>query len=224
MSFCLFIRAVSGGLVPQQLTALKEKISTVSGLTRMVLHTSDRLTVDDPFIEKQQSPGYLVQLYFDALSSAEAALADNGLLYGWLSAAGGVDNLFCQIMYVRYYLTPGDCQPATVASYMVGYQSQDKLSNLWVGEYLKTHPALLMQLPAVTAVEVYTPVDFYCDYPSIDRFIQRNKVVFNSVDELSASLVSQTRTLLREDYHRLPAIESEATHYPMISLRIPVKE
>jgi len=224
MNFCLFARAVNGMVTEQALAELTENIELISGLTGMSIHHPELHAGDDPCIENQQSPGSVLQCYFDNISYAEAALAEKSFLYDWLSEAGGVDQFFCQIMSVRYYLTSKSPRDNTLTSYLVGYQSQDELSHYWVGEYLKTHPVLLTQLPAVVGVEVYTPVNFYSDYPFVERFIQRNKVVFNSVEELSASLNSPVRKLLREDYQRLPVMDLKSPHYPMRSFIIEVND
>ncbi|WP_294904519.1 hypothetical protein [Tatumella sp. UBA2305] len=209
-------------MTEQELAELTENVALISGLTSISIHQPESQAGDDPCIENQQSPGSVLQCYFDNITYAEAALAENSFLYDWLSASGGVGQFFCQIMSVRYYLKSKLPRDNIMSSYLVGYQSQDKLSHHWVGEYLKTHPMLLTQLPAVVTVEVYTPVNFYSDYPFVDSYIQRNKVVFNSVMELSVSLNSQVRKLLREDYQRLPEINLKSPHYPMRSFTMQV--
>ena len=181
MNFCLFSRAVSGIVTEQALAELTQNVALISGLTSMIVHHPESLAGDDPCIENQQSPGCVLQCYFDNISYAEAALAENSFLYDWLSAAGGVDQFFCQIMSVRYYLTSSPPRDNILTSYLVGYQSQDELSHHWVGEYLKRYVILLTHLPAVVAVEAQTAVNCYSAHGLVDSFKQRNNVVLNSV-------------------------------------------
>ncbi|WP_342713846.1 ethyl tert-butyl ether degradation protein EthD [Paraburkholderia lycopersici] len=127
-----------------------------------------------------------------------------------------------QTMAVRTFAPP---QPAAVhngmerCSYMVGYEGPADDFNAWLTHYLTHHPPLMLQLPALRELEIYTHVESRSALPfARAALMQRNKVVFDDPDALARALASAARDAMRRDFQALPPYSGATPHYPMRSI------
>jgi hypothetical protein len=74
----------------------------------------------------------------------------------------------------------------------------------------------MARFPGIRQVEVYTCID-WCGGLPCPRIahMQRNKVVFDSPDALTAALNSPVRHEMRAAVHRVPAFTGPITQFPM---------
>jgi hypothetical protein len=223
MNFCIFINVMYSNLSDEDPVLFFKQELKIQGLTRVSWHTPLQLEQNDPYLENKGAPDLILQLYFNDISSAECALTESTPLVTWLTRLGSDCTWTHQIMSVRSIM-PRQAQErngdVASATYMVGYQTSAKEGKQWVDAYLQKHPQLMVKLPEVTEVEIYTCVDYFVSTGVREEFIQRNKVVFPSPELLSASLVSETRKELRNDFLSLPKIPLHTPHYPMNTTEI----
>lgn len=219
MNYCLFI----DGMTPkplaeadiQRLFLLAETLPEISEiLYHRPLATDQR----DPYTDNTGAPDFILQLYFNRLTAAEAALSAQTPLTLWLNRHCSAQGWSHQIMSVTRYLPPRDISAQEV-TYMVGYQSDSPAAGDWVAQYLRSHPALLTQLPDVQDARIYLPAGYRGECGTPGNYIQRNKVVFQTEQQLDNALASEIRTALREDFLSLPAIPLRSPHYPMATRR-----
>lgn len=196
-------------------------LSALAGLAKAVVHCCT--VADDPFLRDGDPPNMVLQCYFDSdVALAEALGPGSPLLdlqdperFPMLAHA----SVTHQAMEVRRFETSSARQtPDSHATYLVGYEGPAEDDELWLDHYLATHAVHMTQLPRVREVEVYTP----CECPSAfswpqSRFMQRNKVVFDSPMALTGALHSPVRARMREDFLRFPPYRGRVTHHPLMS-------
>jgi hypothetical protein len=155
----------------------------------------------DPYLDDGPPPAQVIQLYFDALPELEAAA---------LSVRGPWS---AEAMAVQRFL---EASLERACTYLVAYEGPAQDEAAWLAEYLAHHPRLMAKLPGIRGLEVYTPVDWRCPASlSKVRHLQRNKVVFDSAEALTAALNSPVRSEMRKHYLRLPPFSGRVTHYAM---------
>lgn len=201
--------------------ALGPVLSRLAGLVKAVVHCCT--VADDPMLRDGDPPSMVLQCYFDSdLALAEALGPGSALLdlqdperFPMLAGA----SITQQAMEVRRIETP-TVRPApdSHATYLVGYEGPAEDHAVWLEHYLATHAACMTQMPRVREVEVYTP----CECPSAfswpqSRFMQRNKVVFDSPMALTGALHSPVRARMREEFLRFPPYRGRVTHHPLMS-------
>ena len=115
--------------------------------------------------------------------------------------------------------------PATLppehCTYLVAYDGPASNLPAWHAHYIAHHPAIMARFPAIRAIEIYTALDIANPLPFAHATcMQRNKVVFDSPETLTAALNSPIRHEMRADYATLPPFTGAVTHYPMRTRRI----
>lgn len=197
----------------------------IQGLSKVLLHQPCR--VEDPFFSNQPEGGceYVLQFFFNDLSSLEAACLPHGELAAVIDSLGAVlapKAKSQQAMVARSFPVEGQAgnsvqgAPTTACTYLVAYYGAGQAHDLWLSEYMKSHVPLMARMPGIREVQVYTQVDWLSEL-AVPRAnaIQRNKVVFDSPDGLLAALQSPLRAEMRADYLALPQIGLSSTHNPM---------
>lgn len=155
----------------------------------------------DPYLDDGPPPAQVLQLYFESLPALETAAFS--LAGPWIAEA----------MQVHCFLQAENDPSCT---YLVAYEGPAEDEAAWHAEYLAHHPALMAKLPGIRGLEVYTPVEWRCP-PALQRVrhLQRNKVVFDSAQALTAALNSPVRSAMRSHYRKLPCFSGRVTHYAM---------
>jgi uncharacterized protein (TIGR02118 family) len=183
------------------------------GLQRFVSHMPG--TTQDPYLQDQDLPLLVLQLYFAELADAEAQLA----------LGGGVEQLLDhrlaitqQAMLVRRYTLPEGRAGVQQSTYLVAYYGAPLDYSAWLQHYVRHHIPLMQRLAGLRELEIYTRVDWASALPvPRSQAVQRNKVVFDDTEAMSTALNSPLRHEMRADYHAFPPFEGANQHYPMIS-------
>jgi uncharacterized protein (TIGR02118 family) len=226
MQVCLFLTGAIGAASPLDFPALQREAREIDGLRHLVAHAPIAGAVDPRIAAGPQAPSCVLQWYFDDLTALEAALEADGAIARALRNAALTkhDNqsFSQQTMAVRAFAPP-QRMPLHDAlercSYMVGYEGPADDFNAWLTHYLAHHPPLMLQLPALRELEIYTHVDSVSALPfPCVRFMQRNKVVFDDPAALAQALASPVRDAMRRDFHALPPYGGTTPHYPMRSI------
>jgi len=226
MQVCLFLDGGSGGEPPLDLHALKRTASEIDGLCQLVAHEP----IADPGgphgAPDPATPSCMLQWYFDDLSALEIALEPEGAVHRALRGAAlaklDTHGFSQQVMAVRKLAPPqakAISDHAERCTYMVAYEGPAEDFGAWLAHYLTHHPPLMLQLPALRELEIYTRMDSRSGLPFAHaNAMQRNKVVFDDADSLARALASPVRDAMRRDFHALPPYGGATPHYPMRSI------
>lgn len=222
MSLCLFLSVtLTNGVAGIDPVQLERQLSEVKGVIRQAIHMPVSLTGVDPFLSADQAPQCVIQLYFADLDALESAMHDDGPLASVIDTAASAGWCWTQqAMLVRRFAVPGaspvDSRRLERTTYLVAYEGKTEEDEAWLAHYIRQHPALMVKLPGIREVEVYTRIDYCSDLRAKRvRTLQRNKVVFDSIAALSDALASPLREELRKDFLSLPPFTGASPHYPM---------
>lgn len=209
-------------LADSALPHLRTLLASVPGLERALIFTPE--TTRDRFIDDGPPPPLSLQLYFAELPVLEAAVTAGGPLQalvgpGLLGEVGEAE-VRQQVFYVRPFpvddpiVKPG---PSGVpCSFVVHYPGPAADTNLWLSNYIASHPPVMRRFPGIRAIEILTRVDWCGSLPwQRANHMQRNRVMFDSADALTAALASPARLELRADFEKFPPYEGGNLHYPM---------
>ncbi|SMG21276.1 ethyl tert-butyl ether degradation protein EthD [Paraburkholderia susongensis] len=226
MQVCLFLMGASGKEPPLDSRALMHAAGDIEGLCQLVVHEPIADPVSPDTAQDSTTPSCMLQWYFDDLAALEIALEPEGAVHRALrgAALAKLDpHAFSQqIMAVRK-LAPPQAMPmndrAQRCTYMVAYEGPAHDFGAWLSHYLKHHPPLMLQLPALRELEIYTRMDSCSGLPfaHVDA-MQRNKVVFDDAQSLARALASPVRDAMRRDFQALPPYSGATPHYPMRSI------
>jgi uncharacterized protein (TIGR02118 family) len=222
MTLCWFAQARAAGaaVTESELNWLARTIAPVSGVTGALLFTPS--TTHDPYLNDGEPPALAMQVYFDAVEALEAALGADGPLMA-LSDPARLPSLagasFAQqAMLARSFDVPDPVfrGPPDHCTYLVAYEGTAEDPPAWLAHYLGHHTAIMTRFPGVRRVEVCTRID-WCGalpWPRVDH-MQRNKVVFDDENALTAALNSPVRHEMRADFANFPPFTGPVSHFPM---------
>jgi uncharacterized protein (TIGR02118 family) len=230
MEVCLFITASARetampGSPAVTAAQMETLMASVPACHSLVLHMPVAGGAHDPYLKDESPPRCTMQLYFDELGDLETCLKADGalrVLQDPQRFAGLADCVLAhQAMAVRRFPVP-DPRAAgpgeSRCTYLVSYDGPAEDFNAWIGHYVDSHPPIMARFPGIRAIEIYTRLDYRCELPmGRSNAMQRNKVVFDSVDALNAALASPVRHEMREDFKRFPPFGGGNFHYPVIS-------
>lgn len=227
MSFAYFLSfenrpGQSLKLPDSALPAVRQLLAGIAGLERALIFTPEK--AHDMFIDDGAPPPLSLQLYFSKLEALEAAVTAGGPLQplvgaGLLGPVGEAE-INQQAFYVRPFpvddavIRPG---PSGVpCSFVVHYPGPAADMNLWLSNYIVGHPPVMRRFPNIRAIEILSRVDWCGSLPwPRANHMQRNRVMFDSPEALTAALASPARLELRDDFERFPPYEGGNFHYPM---------
>jgi hypothetical protein len=223
MSFCYFVTFANvpgAALSAVDKAGIEALIASTPGLSHADLHTPT--VASDIYTADGASPPLVLQLYFADLLELEAAIAADGHLQP-LAAEGAWPSLAAaratqQVMYAREFPVDEPRDGGQKCSFLVHYPGPAADLNTWLGYYIAGHPPIMRRFPGIRQIEILTRVD-WIDAMAFARVrhIQRNRVVFDSPEALTAALQSPARHELRADFHKFPAFEGGSFHFPMIT-------
>ena len=221
MRFCHFLnfRAAAEPSEAER-RAVAGLLAATAGVVNALLHTP--AATHDPYLNDGRPPSLVIQTYFDDLQALEAAFAGNGPLQRLLELLPNQmnDDATQEAMAVRRYPVPDANfqvpDGAPHCSYLVAYVGPAADLNLWLTHYIGHHPPIMAKFPGIRQIEIASRIDWTGALP-VQRLahMQRNKVVFDSPEALTAALNSPARHELRADFHEFPAYEGGNTHFPM---------
>lgn len=221
MQLCLFLISAHAGQAPLDEPALRHSTATIEGLDRLIVHEPTGARVDPGIAPADDTPSCMLQWYFDDLARLEAACERDGPVQRALQAASVIpaaQSFAQQVMAVRTLRTS---QPDVTqrCSYLVAYEGIAEDFNAWLMHYLKHHPPLMLQLPALRELEIYTRIDSTSGLPFAQaNAMQRNKVVFDDAAALADALASPVRDAMRRDFHAFPPFTGATPHFAMRSI------
>jgi hypothetical protein len=219
MRFCWFASFEGGEpLREEEAAAIGAFVAATPRLALAEMHlpaaASDIYTDDGP------SPELALQLYFDEIADLEAALAEGGHLqalarpsaFASLAGRQATHQAFC----VRRFDVEGGAAPEPRCSFLVHYPGPAADLNAWLSHYIASHPPIMRRFPGIRQIEILTGLDWIdaMPFPRAGH-MQRNRVVFDSPEALTAALRSPTRHEMRADYHRFPPFEGGSRHFPV---------
>jgi len=207
----------------------RDVVRALPRLIRGLLFTPPETKTKHYFADDPPAPALALQLYFDAVADLEAVLRRDGALQA-LAAADALPSLkgariTHQAMVARRF--PVD-QPQfeTVSttlpcSYLVHYPGAAEDFNAWLAHYVDHHPGIMRRFPGIRQIEIYTRVDWvsFMPWERVD-YMQRNKLVFDSPDALTAALFSPVIAEMRADFSQFPKFTGGNVHYPMLTREI----
>ncbi|MDB5997335.1 MAG: hypothetical protein JWP42_4471 [Pseudomonas sp.] len=227
MSLCLFLSASAGAdPAPVDVAQLDLLLKAVGGVVKSAIHLPTTLKGGDPFLQVSDIPLCVIQLYFSSLDDLESALTATSPLVGLFDIGRFPGLAECrwtqQAMLTRCYPVPEPLAAQAHAgrlkrvTYLVAYEGPAEDDDAWLAHYIRQHPPLMVLLPGIREVEVYTRIDYCSDLPAVRaKTLQRNKAVFDSTSALNAALASPIREELRNDFLTLPPFTGASPHYPM---------
>lgn len=223
----MFVHFITATLPGAELQAadhasLAGLLAALPGLSRALIHTPS--TTSDPYLNDGPPPALVVETYFPTIATLEAAC--QGRLTALPAALPGLAGAQFteQAMAVRAFPTPDQAirqQPH--CSYLVAYEGPAENLPLWHAHYIASHPPIMAKFPAIRQIEIASRVDWCSNlpFPRAD-FMQRNKVVFDSPEALTAALNSPVRHEMRADFKNFPPFSGGNTHYPMRTHEVPI--
>lgn len=206
---------------PAPLAEFTQRLADVPGATRAVVHVP--ADASDPYLKDEGPPSAVVQITFGDLGALEAASAADGALqaitdrrsFAWIGDA----EITQQAMVVRAHRVPDPTPAAAPAcTYLVAYEGTPQDYDAWLGHYHAHHVPLMLRLPGLRALEIYTRLDWISALPARrENAVQRNQVVFDSPAALTDALNSPIRHEMRRDFEASPPFDGHNTHFPMTS-------
>jgi len=223
MNACLFLifRLRNAVFPVDQVARVGNLVMRLPKLARALIHTSS--AASDPYVKDEEPPQLVLQLYFNTLLDLEAATAHDSLRtlgsHDHLPAIGGA-NIVQQAMLVRSFAVPapafGNASDTPYCTYLVSYEGEAQDINAWLRHYLEKHTAHMAKFPGIRELEVYTRLDAVSLLPWRQlNCMQRNKVVFDSPEALTAALHSPVRHEMRADFDAFPPFTGPVRHYAM---------
>ena len=225
MRFCYFVVFENQDDPGQRVTladarSIRDIVAGTPDLRRANIYTPEN--AQDIYNRDGPPPQLGLQLYFDELSHLEAAIAADGHLQAlardWPSLRGATATQ--QAMALRPFPVDDPRVQASAGgmpcSYVVHYDGQAEDLNAWFTHYVTHHPQIMRRFPGIREIEVLSRID-WCDAMPWQRVhhIQRNRVMFDSPEALTAALQSPVRHELRADYYQFPKYDGGNAHYPM---------
>jgi uncharacterized protein (TIGR02118 family) len=204
-------------LDPAALDVIAATLRLVPGLRQGVVLTPTPKETAHPFPDNEQSPALTLQLQFDSIAMLEAAAAADSPLPRLADVCEG-RVVTQQAMLTRRYPVPDAAlrtpPGALPCSYLVQYPGPAVDLNAWHAHYNTHHPPLMAKFPGVRAIEIYTRIDWVSglDWAREDM-MQRNKLLFDSPEALSAGLLSPVLQEMRADFNQFPPFEGGNVHY-----------
>lgn len=215
--------AASAHVDEYDLNALKALVHGCPGL--LAGHLLTPAQAHDPHYageQEQAQPALVLQLDFAEITDLESLLRPGAHLSvlvepKFLPSLEGMPAAQ-QAMLARRYAVP-DARVATPdggsLSYWVEYAGPAEDENAWHVFYVTHHPYLLAKFPGIRAIEIYTPAVAICELPlPVRPCMQRNKVVFDTPEAMTAAMATPVRDALRADFRQFPSFAGHALHFP----------
>lgn len=215
MLITLFIEFQGPAVADAEIEGVSAVLRAVPGLVRALLHTP--AAAHDPYLDDGAPPPLVLELYFDDIAALEAACGSDGSFQALARfASHGATQ---QAMLMRPY--PVDDAAACAepcCTYLVAYTGEAEDLNAWLAHYLAHHPAIMRRFPGIRGIEICSRLDCcsFLPFPRVNH-MQRNKVVFDSPQALTAALASPVRHEMRADFRQFPPYRGGNTHFPMIT-------
>lgn len=199
------------------LAVIRQALARLDGLTKAYIYQPAEAS--DLYTDDGTGPEFAFQLYFERIEDLEAPLGPTGALRALADALPSLAGMHAtqQAMLNRTFpveqegpLSPQAC------SYLVHYPGPAEDLNVWLSHYLQNHPGIMARFPGIREIEILTRIDWIDAMPwqRVDP-MQRNRVMFDSAEALTAALHSPVRHEMRADFSQFPNFVGGSFHYPM---------
>lgn len=203
-------------------------VGSTPNLKRGLVYHADR-SVGRHYPNDDAPPQLALQLYFDEIAHLEDAVARDGHLQQ-LALPQTLPDLAVaeaqqQAMIVRRFTVPepvrGQAASDPFCTFLVHYPGAAEDLNAWLDHYVRCHPPIMAKFPRIREAEVCSRMDWigFLPWPRVD-YMQRNKVVFDSAEDLLAALDSPVRAEMSADFAAFPPFTGGNAHYPLTTLEI----
>lgn len=227
MTDTLFVTwtATEAGLSAPDLSRLEKILAVLPGLRGGAVLTPAEPAGDHPFAADGRGPALVLQLDFASADARTTAISAAGALRPLCnpdalpSLAGA--RISHQPMTGRDFpvadpavrLVPG----ALPCTFLVEYPGTADDLPTWLDHYDANHPPIMARFPGIRAVATFRPLESWDSGLPWERgaAMQRNKVVFDSADDLVAALGSPVMAEMRADAATFPPYRPRATHHAM---------
>lgn len=203
-------------------------VGSTPHMKRGLVYHADH-TVGRHYPNDDAPPQLALQLYFDDIAHLEAAVGRDGHLQQ-LAMPETLPSLASaevqqQAMVVRRFDVPepvrGKLKSDPFLTFLVHYPGAAEDLNAWLDHYVSHHPQIMAKFPKIREAEVCSRMDWigFMPWPRVD-YMQRNKVVFDSPEDLLAALDSPVRAEMSADFDEFPPFSGGNAHYPLTTLEI----
>ena len=200
-------------------------ITSQPGVLSVDLFSAEK--AHDPHLDDGAGPLLMVQTDLETKAQLESLVASSAWQAGF---AGQADQLppECEVLQGAYETVDQvvngqtEVQPRQAPlSYVVRYYRPAEDEKTFTDFYISHHPQILADLPKIRNVYCYLPLDWLNPTTvKVEDCMLGNEVVFDSLDDLNASLKSDVRHRLREDFMRFPKFTGPNSHYAMRRQRV----
>ena len=202
-------------------------LASLVGVRSVRLYTQG--TYNNPYLDDEPGPFLLCRTEFDSVGALLAALEANVNALNFVESKGlpvYEGSVSDEIMVGHQYPITSDAwgrDPIGDVSYFVTYPNTAGDRDDFLGYYTAHHPVLLGQLPGIRATILHEPTDISAPLGLVraDHMLICD-VSFDTLDALNASLLSDVRKELREDYRQFPRFTGAPVHSAMLGKRIDV--
>lgn len=203
----------------EDLARVRETLGGLAGIAKA--HIYQPAVASDLYTDDGTGPIFGFQLYFDRIEDLETAVGPRGAVK---KMAGGLPSLARaqasqQAMLNRQFPVPEEKPfPSEACSYLVHYPGPARDLNEWLAYYLEHHPTIMARFPAIREIEILTRIDWIDAMPwRRVHAMQRNRVMFDRAEALTAALHSPVRHEMKADFAQFPTFEGGNFHYPMLT-------
>lgn len=211
----------SARISPEEIGRLRICLTRMAGLTKAHLYTP--ASASDAYGSDGPPPLFGMQLYFEAIEALETAigaaselkaLVTSGELPGLEGAKASQQAMLCR----QFPVPEPKPAAATACSYVVHYPGPARNLNEWHSHYIAHHPRLMAKFSGIREIEILSRIDWIdaMPWPRVDH-IQRNRILFDSAEALTAALNSPVRHEMRADFENFPPYSGGNFHYPMLT-------
>jgi hypothetical protein len=202
---------------------VKEIVASLEGLTHTKYHTAS--AAKDKYTDDGHSPQLVIEMYYRDLAILERNIAVDGRLQALALSVGDLMSLRGveiehQVMISRPFpvLDAIDTVQAPQCSYLVHYPGYAEDFPSWLNYYLEHHPQIMKFFPGIREIEIYTCIDWLDRMPwKRVRYMQRNKLVFDTPADLEKALNSSVRDDMRKDFESFPTFHGSNRHFAMLT-------
>lgn len=202
---------------------LHRLLADLPGLGQGMVYTPARGT-SDLYTEDGAGPALGLQVEAAQIETLEAACAKGGGLQALADPAFLPELAGAQVNQQLFVLRRFEVEDAVLripegakpCSYVVHYPGPAQDLSRWLGHYIESHPPIMVRFPGIRGIEILTRADFVSYLPFAHaQHMQRNRVLFDSPQALTAALHSPVRHEMRADFHTFPAFEGGNFHFAM---------
>ena len=202
--------------------ALRRLIGALPGLAAGHIMIADRSPAEQPFSADGRGPDLVLEVVFADRQAAAAALVATSVLADLPALIGApVDAISHQLMEVHAFPVEPGPGPDPFCTFFVTYPGTTGNLPGWLAHYDAHHPPIMRRFPKIRDVATYWPLDWASALPfHRGTAMQRNKVVFDRLDDLVAALASPVMAEMRADSAGFQPMTARATHFPMRTWRV----